>query len=143
MQYIAHNRYKGKDINGNDVLIRRNKLLERKGDVLFYNNIPICIYRSLIGKQYFANNEDGNGLRRGIITYTLAYEPRVCYSDDGIKKQRFTDEQLEILNTQWKQYLKPNCDMLLFNDEFFEEDVSILQQIADSIHVEIPVIARR
>lgn len=136
-EYITHTRYKGKDINGNDILIRRGQKLERKGDLLYYNNIPICIYRSLIGKQHFAYNDDNLGLERGKYTYTIAYSPRIHYSNDNVRQQRFTDEELETLYRDWKQYIRLDTDVLLFNDKFFEEDPNILKEIAKSVNIDI------
>ncbi len=129
----SHTRYSGKDMNGEDILIMRGQGLERSDDILYYGNKPVCIYRSLIGKMYFARNDNGLGLERGKLTYAMAYAPRIRYS--GERQQRFTDEEIEILQTKWPEYLKPDTDMLLFNDSFFEETPDVLKQIATSINI--------
>ena len=136
----SENRYKGKAMDGSEVLVRRKKELERKGDSLYFEGHPICIYRSLVGKQHFAVNEDGKGLERGVITYALAYAPRLRWSEDKERprQQRFTDEELETLSEKWGNYLRPNIDMLLFNDTFFEESPDVLREIAMSVNVDIP-----
>ena len=133
MEYITHTRYSGKDMNGEDILIRRGQRLERRGDILFYNDNPVCIYRSLIGKMHFAKNDDGLGLERGKLSYEIAYSPRVRYS--GERQQRFSDDELETLHRDWPQYLKPDTDMLLFNDKFFEESPDVLKQIAEAVNI--------
>ena len=140
MKYICHNRYKGKTMDGSEVLVRRKKELVREGDTLFYEGKAVCIHRSLVGKQHFAVNDDGKGLERGLITYALAYAPRPRWSEDKERprQQRFTDAELKTLSEKWSQYLKPNIDMLLFNDAFFEENPDVLREIAASVNVDIP-----
>lgn len=139
MNYITHTRYKGKNMTGAPVLIRRGKTLERKGNMLCYKDEPVCIHRSLIGKQHFAVDEDGKGMERGTLTHEIAYAPRFRTggTEERPIQQRFTDEELEILSTRWAQYIKPNCDMLLFNDEFFELPVETLREIAESVHIDV------
>lgn len=141
MNYICHTRYKGKDMSGNKVLVRRKEQLERQGDILFFKGHPVCVHRSLVGKQHFAMNDDGRGLERGAITFAMAYAPRLRWSDDKERprQQRFTDEELKTLSEKWAHYLKPNIDMLLFNDAFFEENPDTLRQVAESVNVDIPL----
>ena len=134
-EYITHTRFDGKDINGREILIRRGHKLERKGELLYYDERPVCVHRSLVGKQHFAINDDGLGLERGDLTYAIAYSPRVRHSDDGERQQRFTDAELETLNTKWVEYLKPNVDMLLFNDKFFELSTDVLKEIARDVNI--------
>lgn len=134
-EYITHTRFDGKDINGREILIRRGHKLERKGELLYYDERPVCVHRSLVGKQHFAINDDGLGLERGNLTYAIAYSPRVRHSDDGERQQRFTDAELETLNTKWVEYLKPNVDMLLFNDKFFELSPDVLKEIARDVNI--------
>ena len=129
MEYIAHRRYDGKDMQGNEILIRRGKRLDRRGDVLYYDDKPVCIWRSLTAKQHFANNADGLGLQRGELTYKIAYAKR------GDGSQRFTDAEQELLRRDCGQYLKPNVEVLLFNDEFFELPPDVLRQIAAAVNI--------
>ena len=136
-EYIAHERYSGKDINENEILIRRGDRLERKGDVLFYKDKPVCVHRSLVGKQHFAINADGLGMERGKLTRAIAYAPRLRYSEAGEQQQRFTDTEIETLRRDWGQYLKPLDDVLLFNDEFFELPPDVLKQIAAAVNIEL------
>ena len=114
--------------------IKRGEVLTRNGDILYYNNTPICVYRSLNGKMHFAPNDDNNGLKRGDLTYAIAYSDRIRYSEDD-RQQRFTDEELDILNTKYEKYIKPDIDVLLFNDDFFEESIETLQEIANSVNI--------
>lgn len=138
MQYVCHTPYSGKTMVGTPIDIKKGDILERINNVLVYKNIPVCIYRSLAGKMHFSNNTDGNGLERGALTYALAYADRFRQSSDERKsQQRFTDDEIEILETKWYNYLKPNCDVLLFNDNLFEEYVDKLKEIAKSVNIHL------
>ena len=134
-EYICHTRYNGVDIQNNKILIRRGDKLKRCGDFLCRDDRQICIYRSLIGKQHFAINDDGKGLERGYLSYAIAYAHRVNHDGGGDIQQRFTDSEIEILVRDWREYLKPDCDTILFNDKFFELEPEILRQIAKSINI--------
>ena len=128
-EYIAHERYSGKDMSENEILIRRGDRLERKGDVLFYKDKPVCIWRSLVGKQHFAINTDGLGLERGKLTHAIAYAPR------GDGSSRFTDAEQELLRSKYKHLLKDLDDVILFNDEFFELRPAELEEIARDLNI--------
>lgn len=130
MEYIAHQRYSGVNMNGKKVLIRYKDKLERRGDVIYFNDTPICIYRSLVGKQHFSINEDGRGLERGNLTYKIAYSKR------GDGSQRFTDSEIELLETKYNHLLKPTGDVILFNDTFFELEVEKLEELAKELNIE-------
>ena len=129
MEYIAHRRYDGLNMNSEPVLIRYKDRLERKGDVLYHKGKPICVWRSLIGKQHFAPNHDSQGLKRGELTYKIAYAPR------GDGSSRFTDAEQELLRSKYKHLLKPLDDVILFNDEFFELSPAELEEIAQDLNI--------
>ena len=128
IEYICHTRYDGKDCNKGHVLIRRGDRLERKGDMLFYKDKAICIWRSLVSKQHFAINADGLGMERGKITRRLAYDPR------GDGSQRFTDNEQKLLREKYSHLLKPLDDVILFNDAFFELTPAELMQLEQELN---------
>ena len=127
-EYIAHERYSGKDINGDEILIRRGNRLERKGDVLFYKDKPVCVHRNLVSKQHFAINADGLGIERGKITRRLAYDPR------GDGSQRFTDNEQKLLRDKYPHLLKSLDDVILFNDAFFELTPAELTELEQELN---------
>ena len=129
--YVCHTNYNGKTMLGDSIEIKFGEKLERHDNTLLYGGKPICIYRSLVGKQHFALNDDGQGLERGKLTWTLAYKPRLGESDGP--QQRFSNAEIEILTTKWQHFLKPNCDFILFNDEFFEQSPEVLKEITTSL----------
>ena len=129
IEYICHTRYDGVDCNSGHVLIRRGYRLERKGDVLFYKDKPVCVHRSLVGKQHFAINADGLGLERGKITRRLAYDPR------GDGSQRFTEQEQKLLREKYSHLLKPLDDVILFNDAFFELAPAELTELEHELEI--------
>ena len=135
--YICHRRYEEIAMDKNRIILCRGQRLHNYGGVLTYEGRPVCIYRSLNGKKYFAPNDDGEGLERGNLTFALAYAPRFRQSLINGAQQRFTDLELETLNTRWKQYVRQDVDFLLFTDEFFELPVGKLREIAKSVNIEI------
>lgn len=137
--YVCHKNYSGKTMQANQIEIEQGESLERQGDVLFYKGEPVCIYRSLVGKQHFSANDDGCGLERGTLTWALAYEPRLCFGGDKEQgpQQRFTDDEIEVLLTKWQHFLKPDIDFILFNDSFFEQSPDILKEVAQSVGISV------
>lgn len=114
MEYVTHDRFKGKDLYGKSVLITRGKKLIRKGDLLYFQDRPICVYRSDCAKKHFSINDDKQGMIRGDLIEKIAY-------------RSFNDEQIEILcSDRWQKFLNPEHDVIIFADCFFEADVKEL-----------------
>lgn len=130
MQYITHRTFNENSISGN-VFIKRGDKLNLIGNTLYYNNKPICVARSLNGKQHFAINEDGQGLKRGELTYFIAYSNRQKQHSDG-HVFRFSEDEIEMLVKDYPQWLKQTTP-ILFNDNFFTANVEDLQELADKL----------
>lgn len=131
--YVCHVSYKGKTLSSDSEAINYGEALTRQGDILYYQCHPVCFYRSLIAKQHFAPNDDGQGLERGALSYLLAYTPRRFHNAITKAQQRFTDEEIEILTSKYSQFLKADYDVILFNDSFFEQSPQLLREIAQSV----------
>lgn len=101
-------------------------------DIVFYGDKMICRADSYNGQQHFAMNEDGNGIRRGKITYAIAYGER----NNG-QPFRFTDEEQNLLKTKWSRFLRPNSDALLFNSDFFRMEMNELEQILSDLNMTV------
>lgn len=126
--YICHERFSGKDMRGVEILIRRGDHLVKNGDLLYYKDEPVCVWRSLNGKKHFAVNTDGKGLERGELTHRLAYAPR----DGG--EYRFNVNEQKLIRKKYFKYLKPDAqDTILFNDDFFELDLQELRAFEDDL----------
>ena len=133
--YICHTNYEDKTMDARPISIKVGERLTRSEAVLFYHDIPICVYRSYVAKKHFAPDDDHLGLERGGLAFTIAHDPRERYSDDRTARQRFTDEEIKTLRQHWSRFLKPG-DTILFNDLFFEEKPEVLRQVAKSINLE-------
>lgn len=109
------------------ILIRRGGHLIRSGDLLYFKGEPVCVWRSLNAKQHFAVNHDKQGMKRGALTFKLAYAPR------GDGSSRFTEAEQALLRSKYSEYLKPLNDVILFNEKFFELAPEELQQLDEDL----------
>lgn len=132
MQYITHTKFKGTSLDGKGVLISRGKKLERKDNILYFENHPICIYRSECAKMHFSKDDDKHGLERGDITHKIAYSDSRVEVNGRV--QRFSDKQAEILSSdKWSKFLRNDCDVILFSDEFFDADIEELKELQSEL----------
>ena len=132
MNYITHTKFKGTSLDGKGVLISRGKKLERKDNILYFENHPICIYRSECAKMHFSKDDDKHGLERGDITHKIAYtDSRIEVNG---RMQRFTEEQVEILTSdKWNKFLRKGHDVILFDDNFFDADLEELKELLSEL----------
>ena len=119
MLYIVHHRYRGKTCSAKEVNLPRGTICESAGPAITLNGAPICYNTSEVGHKFFARNDDGYGLCRGALTYEIAYSNRERFNKEGNRRQRFTDEEIEMLERDWSKYLIPDIDVILFNHDFF------------------------
>ena len=70
MKYIAHQRFRQKGISG-DVNIPAMTECELVGNMIWHNGKPVCYATSYNGQQFFARNDDGNGMERGRLTRAI------------------------------------------------------------------------
>lgn len=134
MNYITHTKFKGKDLQGKEVMISRGKKLERLGDFLYFEKHPICVYRSECAKMHFSINDDSQGMIRGDITRKIAYsDSRI---DVNGRMQRFSEDQVELLTSdKWNKFLNPDHDVILFADNFFDASVEELKELYNELNM--------
>jgi len=128
MDYIVHRRLRRTAICG-DVNLPYGTVLEEAEGYLYYDGMPICAARSQTAKEYIAWNGDGRGLERGKLTYAIAFR--------GADRPgcRFDPKQREIICEKYSRYLRPEHDVILFNDEFFMADIEALTEMARDLHI--------
>ncbi len=137
MRYITHHRYRGRDLGGAPVNIRYGTSFETIGDFIATpEGRGLCAVTSEVAHQYFAHNDDGRGLERGALTYAIAYAPRERRGADG-RRQRFSEEEIELLTRDWGRFLRQDVDTILFNDAFFTAHVYDLQRLADALKIKV------
>lgn len=124
MEYIAHRPFCRKALGG-EVNIKRGKTLQEKSGVLFYGGVPVCLSTCQAAKEHFAVNHDGNGLRRGDLTYEIAFA------------KPLTELQKSILlsNPAMRKYLVGDERVILFNDAFFHASMLELYGIAGKLGI--------
>ena len=124
MEYIVHRRFTGKAASGESVNLATGTTYQTIGNWIADGNKAICSTHSENAHKYFARNDDSQGLKRGELTYKIAYAPR--NSGDGF---RFSDEQRNLLATKWARFLRPEHDFIIFNDDFFNAEILELMQL--------------
>lgn len=137
MKYIVTRRYRGKTMQGTDVNIPALTEAVRSNNIIYVNDKPICFITSQVGHQYFARNDDGNGMRRGALTYAIAYAERKRMNKEQTRQQRFTDEEIDTLCSKWNKFLRTECSVILFNHDFFNAEISELEEMANDLHIRV------
>ena len=117
MNYIVFRPYNGMTLSGQVLDLQVGEEFETVGDFIARNNAAICRIGSMVANQYFANNDDGNGIERGKLTYHIAYDSQL------------NDSQVQLLRDKYPQFLQP-YDALLFNQDFFDADIETLRTLA-------------
>ncbi len=127
MKYIVHKRFKGKALCG-EVNLPAMTEVENKDGVICYNGSALCFDCSENAHQFFARNDDGNGMLRGKLTQAI--QGRLAKHD----KQH---------QSRWdKVWEDPACqpykradheDHWLWNHDFFNADIDVLRHIAELV----------
>jgi len=126
MEYICHRRYKKRGASGKKYLFTRGTRLQTVGDFIAKGDGGVCLETSEDAHMYFARNDDGKGIERGKYTYQIAYAARKpnLNSDD-----RFTSDEITMLERDYPHYLRQDTDTILFNNEFFNAPVEDLKEM--------------
>jgi hypothetical protein len=137
MQYIVHHRMRDIVATGKKMNIPYGSTFETIGDFIATADAQaICYITSEMAYEFFARNDDGKGLERGKLSYAIAYKNRVRYSATG-RRQRFTDEEIELLETHWSRFLRDDTDTIRFNRSFFEADPAELAAMAKMLQIKV------
>lgn len=133
MKYITHSRFKGIGACGQYFNISYGTQLEDMGNfIATLDKKIICYPTSENAHRYFACNDDGNGLERGKLTYAIAYSVR----NKGNGK-RFSNDEIRLLENHWKHFLRNDVDVILFNHDFFNADITELREMAKQLKIKI------
>lgn len=137
MKYITHNRFKKLAACGEAVNIPYGTEMETAGNfIITTEGKPICYATSEAAKMHFARNDDGQGLERGKLTWAIAYSQRVRTGPNG-RQQRFTEEEIELLERKWAHFLRQDVEVILFSEDFFAAAVPELKELADALHIKV------
>lgn len=136
MTYICHRSYSGLAETGKTVHIKRGKEYPLLGTRIARNNASICAVSSSVGRLHFARNDDGQGLKRGALTYAIAYRRREREHSDG-RVFRFSEAEIDMLRREWNHFLAPDKGVIRFCQSFFDADVAELEKLATVLHIEV------
>lgn len=142
MEYITHHRFKEIGACNKPLNIPYGTTLETIcGFIATFiatdDGKAICYPTSENAHKHFARNDDGNGLERGALTYAIAYGKRKPVNTNDRQIYRFSEEEIRLLETRWKHFLRDDVDVILFNHEFFNADISELREMAKSLKIKI------
>lgn len=131
MKYVTHHRFKELSLCGERLNIPYGTELDTEGySIVMPDGRAICYSTSENAKKHFARNDDGRGLERGALTYAIAYSRR-----DAGNGFRFSEEEAEILTRDWGHFLRPDVDVILFNEDFFAAEPEELQKLAAALKI--------
>ena len=123
MEYIITKRLQGKCIAGN-VNIPYGTKAQEHGGVIFCAGLPICYQGSQIALDYFARNDDGQGLRRGALTQEIV---KRLGKRDTLYQDRWnamwSDERANRLRR------KEHADHWIWSVDFYDAPVPELERI--------------
>ena len=138
MKFITHRRFKGIAACGEQMNIPYGTELDTAGDcIITPEGKAVCFQTSENAKLHFACNDDGQGLKRGALTWAIAYSERRRESQSGMGVYRFSDEERKMLQRDWPHFLRDDCEFILFNERFFAAPVGQLQKLANTLNIKI------
>lgn len=129
MKYIVHKRFKEKAICGN-VNIPALTECEERGQIIYYNGQPLCVITSENAHEFFAINEDNNGLARGKLISNIVSLLRKKDNNQQNRWDKIWDDKL------CQKYKRPeHPDHWLWNHEFYNADLCDLEYIENLIRM--------
>lgn len=135
MNYIVHRRFKDTALCG-PVNIPATTEVECKNGLLFHNGAVLCCENCENAHQFFARNDDGNGMERGQLTQAIMKTLAKRKSrDDPEYQERWDKIWGDPLCQQYKR--TDYTDYWLWNHAFFNAPICNLQHIADLVGAKV------
>ena len=129
MQYITYRRFKEKSICG-QVNIPASSACEENENTIYFDGKPICFTTSENAHQYFARNDDGQGVERGKLTQLIQ---RQLAKRDSAYQGRWDKVWEDKICAKYRR--KEYDDFWLWNHEFFNAEIEDLRYIAELIDI--------
>lgn len=126
MEYIVVKRFKEKGICG-DLNLRYGTVCHVHNDFIYCEQGIICAITSQNAYDYFARNDDGQGLRRGQLISSILHKLRK--RDDDYQKrwdEIWEDESL-------LKFKRPELDDWIWNYEFYNAEIKNLEYILNKV----------
>lgn len=133
MNYIAYKAFYGKALCG-EIMIPKEAELTCPKTIIKYNGKSICFSTSANAHEYFMRNDDGEGMQRGdIITDIFAL---LKTDDEALAKARWEAVEADETCQKYRKDNTPNA--WLWNNYFYNADISDLEYIAEMIEAVVP-----
>lgn len=124
MEYITHRRLRDTVLCG-VVNLPACTVCETLGGVICHDGKPLVGVKSENAYQFFARNDDGQGLRRGHLTQEIQAKLRKHDSQHQARWDRVWKDPL------CQKYKRPEHeDFWIWNHDFFNAPIADLQHIA-------------
>lgn len=123
MKYIVHKRFKEKAICGN-VNIPALTECEERDQIIYYNGQPLCVITSENAHEFFAINEDNNGLARGKLISNIV---SLLRKKDNNQQNRWDKIWDDKLCQKYQRVEHP--DHWLWNHDFYNASIDDLTHI--------------
>lgn len=137
MKYRCFKKFSGKDLNLNPLTIPVNAELTRQGDILYYNNQPVCIWRSQMAKDFLVWNGDACADDRLNYLKVIIYDPREKTWTEIVKEiNSETGEEQEVSVKRYGRFTPEESDYLLNRyPQFFNDDGRFSDYIYVGSHI--------
>lgn len=128
MEYICYKRFRGKGIDGEMLNIRRGSELEELDSLIAFGSKGVCINMSQIAYDYFARNDDKQGLLRGDLIMEIK---KILSKRDNKYQARWNklweDEHANQLRSHEFE------DFWIWDYQFYNANIEDLQHIKELI----------
>lgn len=131
MKYICHKRFRAKAVCG-EVNIPATTVCEAMNGFIFHNGNPICACKSENAHQYFARNDDEQGMARGKLTQAIK---KTLAKKDKNHQCRWDKVWGDPICQKYKR--SDHEFFWVWNHDFFAADISDLCHIADMIGAKV------
>ena len=133
ISYITRKRYKKKCIQGDVNLPYNTECFCNENGLILYNNKPVCYNTSQDAFDYFARNDDGNGLERAQIIENILSLTRNDLAKDKDKRDRIWEYlwNNEHIKNAYKR--EDHDDVWLWNFNFYNAPIFELRMILNTI----------
>lgn len=133
MNFICIKPFVGRNLAFRPVEVPVGSKLEKRGDFLFWKEVPLCLCSSSVARHYFLVDDnfekrlqymneilDESRTRQWLVAQTKVDENtgKVLGVEKILKQGRFTPEEIEYIQTHWPKWVIQG-PALNFNEEFY------------------------
>lgn len=136
-KYYCFHKYNDIDMYGEKhITIKKGTEVFCENNILFYNDLTICLCNSYDSHRHFCLNEDGNGIERGQLIENINNSLKTRYNNAINKKypsslQRWNNTYIRLINNVIVQkYLKnTGANNIYWNNNYYSAPITDLQEI--------------